>query len=55
MKAPGLTVASLAREAGIPRETLRRRLVNPDSFTVAELNRLAAALGTDVLDLTKAS
>ena len=36
------SVRAAAIQSGIPYTTLDRRLRNPDTFTVAELNRLAA-------------
>lgn len=37
---------SLAQNTGIPRVTLLRRLQGQSSFTVSELERIAAHLGT---------
>ena len=47
----GLSVPALATASGIPRVTLTRRLQNPDTFTLAELSRLAEALETTTRDL----
>lgn len=44
MTARGMSETRLATESAIPRMTFRRRLVDPTSFTVAEIERVAAAL-----------
>lgn len=46
-KAAGLSESRLADNSAIPRTTFKRRLVDPASFTLKELGRLAAVLGTD--------
>lgn len=51
-KAKGLSEAQLAVDSAIPRVTLRRRLATPETFTLIELQRLAAALDTTPTDLT---
>lgn len=52
MTALGLSVNSLAEETAIPRMTLTRRLADPASLTLAEIDRLAVALDTSSLWLT---
>jgi transcriptional regulator with XRE-family HTH domain len=47
----GLSVPQLAVASGIPRVTLTRRLHNPETFTLAELARLAEVLETTTRDL----
>lgn len=47
----GISVARLATEAAIPRMTLTRRLIAPQTFTLDELDRVAAVLGTTTLAL----
>jgi hypothetical protein len=44
----GLSHSGLAEKAGIPRMTLSRRMVDPATFTIGELERIAAVLGTTV-------
>ena len=44
--ARGLSETELATVSAIPRMTFRRRLVDPASFTVSELERVARALST---------
>lgn len=44
--ARGLSETQLATASAIPRMTFRRRLIDPASFTVSELDRVAAALET---------
>lgn len=51
MDEAGLTVLSLSTKTGIPRTTLNRRLLDPQSFTVRELHVVAVALGTSVTGL----
>jgi transcriptional regulator with XRE-family HTH domain len=51
MTAANHTEASLSEASGIPRVTLRRRLLGVTPFTVAELAAIAAALGVSVEDL----
>ena len=46
-EAAGLSETRLADNSAIPRTTFKRRLVNPASFTLAEVERLAEALSTD--------
>jgi len=46
-EAQGISETRLADNAAIPRTTFKRRLIDPDSFTLAELERVAGALGTD--------
>lgn len=48
MDEAGESLLSLSTKTGIARTTLRRRLQNPTSFTVRELELVALALGTDV-------
>lgn len=50
MTAGGWSEKALAEATGIPRATLRRRLIG-SPFDVAELSRIAATLGTTVSDL----
>lgn len=47
----GLSVADLARTTQIPRVTLDRRLAGDGRLTVAEMARLADALGVEITDL----
>jgi transcriptional regulator with XRE-family HTH domain len=49
--ARGLSETQLATASAISRMTFRRRLVDPTSFTVSELERVAAALGTTAAHL----
>lgn len=51
MDACSLTVKALAETTAIPRMTLSRRLVDPSSLTLSELERIAAALDTSPLYL----
>lgn len=44
MEESGLSVKALAEATAIPRVTLSRRLADPSTFTLAELERVAAAL-----------
>lgn len=46
-EASGLSESRLADVSAIPRTTFKRRLVDPSSFTLREIERLASALGTD--------
>lgn len=46
-----ISVNKLATEAAIPRITLTRRLADPSTFTLAELDRIATVLGMDSLEL----
>lgn len=46
-EAAGLSESRLADNSAIPRTTFKRRLVNPATFTLAEVERLAKVLGTD--------
>lgn len=46
MTAMGLSENALADRTAIPRMTLRRRLVDTDSMTLAEVERIALALDT---------
>jgi transcriptional regulator with XRE-family HTH domain len=50
-KERGLSVTNLAQAAGIPRQTLGRRLLSPEDFTVKELGRIASVLGTTAATL----
>lgn len=47
----GKSQLSLSDETGIPRTTLLRRLSGATPFTVAELQRIAEALGVPVVSL----
>lgn len=47
----GMSVAALAESAGIADKTLRRRLLNPEQFSLAELIRIASILHVDVEEL----
>ena len=51
MKSAGESELSLSNKTGIPCPTLRRRLQCVTSFTIDELDRIADALGVDMLDL----
>lgn len=53
MAAREFSVSRLAEASLIPRMTLSRRLADPATFTLAELERIASALGIDPFDLTK--
>lgn len=46
-----LTLVAVATVSGIPVNTLRRKIENPETFRVAELVALARALHCDPLDL----
>lgn len=46
-QASGLSESRLADTSAIPRTTFKRRLVNPGTFTLAEMERLAHALEAD--------
>jgi transcriptional regulator with XRE-family HTH domain len=46
-EAAGLSESRLADNSAIPRTTFKRRLVNPASFTLEEIERLADALDAD--------
>lgn len=48
----GLSETQTATEAAMARMTFKRRLVDPMTMTVGELERLASALDTNVLWLT---
>ena len=52
MASADFSVNSLADAAAIPRMTLTRRLADPTTLTLAELDRIATALGTTSLYLT---
>ncbi|MGP9528622.1 helix-turn-helix domain-containing protein [Glutamicibacter sp. AOP5-A2-18] len=45
------TVYSVAKQTGIPRTSLNRKLVGGTDFTVYEIARIAMALGVDPNDL----
>jgi transcriptional regulator with XRE-family HTH domain len=45
----GLSEAALAKESGIARTTLQRRLLTPEALTLRELNRLSDVLGCNLL------
>ena len=49
----GLTQATASRALGIGRQTFSRKLNGHGDFSVSELTRLAAILGTTVADLMK--
>lgn len=51
MEASGTSVKGLAEATAIPRVTLSRRLATPSDFTLAELDRIAAALGVTTMYL----
>lgn len=51
MDRQGITQVELADKAYIPRATLQRRLAGVSGFTVSELDRIAVALGVEVLTL----
>lgn len=46
-QASGLSESRLADSSAIPRTTFKRRLVNPATFTLGEMERLAEALEAD--------
>ena len=52
MDAKGITQVDLARDANIPRATLQRRMAGAP-FTIDELERIAKALGVEVVTLVK--
>lgn len=45
----GTSVKALSEATAIPRMTLSRRLVDPDTLALAEVDRIAAALETTAL------
>ncbi len=45
------TPQGVATQAGISRETMRRRLTNEDNFTIGELRSIATVLGTTICEL----
>lgn len=47
--AAGLSETQLATMSAIPRMTLKRRMVDPSTFKMSELERVAAALDVTVL------
>jgi transcriptional regulator with XRE-family HTH domain len=47
-EAAGLSESRLADNSAIPRTTFKRRLINPATFTLAEIESLAGVLGVDV-------
>lgn len=47
----GYNISTLAEAAAIPRMTLTRRLANPASFTLQELDRIAKVLGVTPIDV----
>lgn len=51
MEAAGITVRQLADRAGMRQTTLGRNLADDGSFTVGQLDRIAAALGVEVSTL----
>lgn len=51
MRAAGLSVLKVSEETGIPRVTLRRRLVTNRGFTVEEVGAIAELLGTSASSL----
>lgn len=51
MASKDLNLHAVAQASNIPRNTLRRRLAGQSSFTVAEVECLAEALGVAVADL----
>lgn len=51
MTSQNITVKALAESTAIPRMTLSRRLVDPASLTLSELERIAAALDTSAIYL----
>lgn len=55
IRARGVTVVELAETSLIPRSTLTRRLSGASPFTVAELDRIAAALNMPVASLSAPS
>lgn len=55
MDATGHTVTSLADATAIPRMTLTRRLTDPSTLTLAEVERIAGALDVTALYLLTGS
>ena len=51
MQSAKVNLERLSEETGIPRVTLGRRLKQGHTFTLGELDRVAAALNKDLLDL----
>ena len=51
MAAREITVKALADTTAIPRMTLTRRLTDPSSLTLNELERIATALDTSAVEL----
>ena len=51
MVAHDLSLNQLSVRTDIPKTTLLRRFSHPGNFTVRELERIAAVLGCEVLDL----
>ena len=51
MVAHDLSLSQLSVRTNIPKTTLLRRLDHPGNFTIRELERIAAVLGCEVLDL----
>jgi hypothetical protein len=47
----GESLLGLSTKTGIPRNTLRRKIANPSSFTLAELSAVASAIGWQPLSL----
>lgn len=47
----GRSVAWLSMSTGIADKTLRRKLVDPDRFTLSELSAISTALGIDLEQL----
>lgn len=45
-----VSVLALSRETGIARTTLARKIENPETFTLYELNRIGDALGFNPLE-----
>jgi len=45
--AAGLSESRLADDSAIPRTTFKRRMVDPSSFTLAELESVAGVLGVE--------
>lgn len=40
----GMTIVAFCRKSGLTKQTFYKRLKNPDSFTIAEVDGMAAAL-----------
>lgn len=55
MEDSGTSVKGLAEATAIPRVTLSRRLANPADFTLAEIDRIATALGVSPIYLLTGS